>query len=92
MSYIHYVVSYVILQRAFGHMTTTLAYEFTKYFLYISYCSVCVTLSTGYSYIFKNNQEQQPLLTRLDSIDFEVDSDKEEDYVIIRNTIEKKDY
>jgi hypothetical protein len=48
-------------------------------------------LSTGYSYIFKNNQEQ-PLLTRLDSIDFEVDSDKEEDYVLIKNIIEKKDY
>jgi len=72
-------------------MTTTLAYEFTKYFLYISYCSVCLTLSTGYAYLFKNNQEQ-PLLTRLDSIDFEVDSDKEEDYVLIRNTIEKKEY
>ena len=59
--------------------------------MYISYCSVCVTLSTGYSYIFKNNQEQ-PLLTRLDSIDFEVDSDKEEDYVLIKNIREKKDY
>ena len=90
MSYLHYVVSYVILQRAFGHMTATLAYEFTKYFLYISYCSVCVTLSTGYAYLFTNNQEEY-LLTRLDSIDFEVDSDKEEDYVLIRKTIEKKD-
>jgi hypothetical protein len=52
---------------------------------------VCVTLTTGYAYLFKNNQEQ-PLLTRLDSIDFEVDSDKEEDYVFIRNTLQKKDY
>ena len=92
MNLIHFMVSYIVLQRAVGHVATSAAYELSKYLLYTSYCGVCLTLTTGYSYLFRRPLQLEPL-TRLDSIDFEVDYDKENDFVLIINKIcgEKKD-
>ena len=89
MNYLHMVVSYIILHRAFGHATTALFYEISKYLLYISYCGVCLTLTTSYNYLFKqtNNQiEYKSIQPEFDNIDFEID---EEDYIFIEN-IKKK--
>jgi hypothetical protein len=40
-----------------------------------------------------NNQTQKQLepLLRLDSIDFEVDSDKEDDFILVINKMQKKE-
>jgi hypothetical protein len=90
MNFLHIAVTYLVLQKATGHVATTLIYELSKYLVYVSYCSVCVTLTTGYSYIFKNQTQIEPL-TRLDSIDFEVDSDKEDDFILVINKMQKKE-
>ena len=92
MNFLHIAVTYLVLQKATGHVAATLVYELSKYILYVSYCSVCVTLTTGYAYMFKNQTQKQlePLL-RLDSIDFEVDSDKEDDFILVINKMQKKD-
>ena len=85
MNYLHFAVTYIILQRIFGHITKTVLYEIMKYILYISYCGVCLTLSTGCSYLkpkeIKKELEEKKDIGDYDSDDFEINS--EDEYILI---------
>ena len=95
MNYLHFLVTYIILHRIFGHFATTILFEIMKHIMFITYGSICLTLTSGYTYLTKGRQSEtqkyieeyrkEYICAPLDDDDFYISSDEENDFIIVNN-------
>jgi len=96
MNTIHILVTYVVLQRVFGHIATTVFYEISKHFLFTIWSGLCLTGTMSYNYLKNNNKQKECVgfddmesdeyisdAESFDSEDFYIDSEEEEEYLKI---------
>jgi hypothetical protein len=90
MNIIHFIISYVILQRAVGHTVAYVSLEILKSAFYLTCLGISSTVALGTKFVF-NNDKPEYYTAPLDDIDFEYEEKTDDDYIVIDSVIRKKE-
>jgi hypothetical protein len=91
MNIIHFIISYVILQRAVGHTVAYVSLEILKSALYLTCLGISSTVALGTKLVFNRVKPDYYYTAPLDDVDFEYEEKTDDDYIVIDSVIGKKE-